>query len=119
MHPVFAKTFGGLSGAYYFRQLFFGFLLAWFVYAMVSLSHTPPGLSTWGMLAVNTLLYPYARFVYESVVGFIVGDNAFLVDGLLFVAIKTVTMVMCWTLALLIAPIGLAYLYFHHSGSSD
>ncbi|SFH57403.1 hypothetical protein SAMN05216299_12440 [Nitrosospira sp. Nsp14] len=27
MHPVIAKTFGGLSKPYYFRQFFFGLLL--------------------------------------------------------------------------------------------
>ena len=28
MHPILSKTFGGLSKQYYFRQIFFGALIA-------------------------------------------------------------------------------------------
>lgn len=29
--------------------------------------------------------------------------------------VKSMTMMVCWTGAIFIAPVGLAYLYFHHS----
>lgn len=66
-------------------------------------------------VVANTLLYPYSRFVYEGVMGFILGENVFLVDGLLMLATKVATMLFCWAAAVLVAPIGLAYLYYHHS----
>jgi hypothetical protein len=72
------------------------------------------------MFVVCTLLYPYSRFVYESVIEFLTGNNEFYVAGnLLFLMIifKLVMMTLCWTLAPFIAPIGLGYLYFHHSRS--
>lgn len=62
MHPVIAKTFGGLSSQYYFRQFLFG-------------------------LAFPALIY----------------------------VMSGVTMLLCWAFAIFIAPIGLAYLYYHHS----
>ncbi|WVV47296.1 hypothetical protein THH46_21410 [Pseudomonas sp. NA13] len=34
-----------------------------------------PGLIV--LAIINTLLYPYSRFVYESVVGYIMGNNVF------------------------------------------
>jgi hypothetical protein len=67
------------------------------------------------LLVVNTLLYPYSRFVYEGVMGFIVGQNVFWMNVLFM---KLVTMALCWSCAIFIALIGLAYLYYHHSKGS-
>jgi hypothetical protein len=67
------------------------------------------------MLVVNTLLYPYSRFVYESIMNFIMGQNVFFVNALLMLGVKLMTMLLCWAFAIFVAPIGLAYLYYHHS----
>lgn len=115
MHPVLTKTFGGLSGSYYFRHFIFGLLIPLFLYSMTSQGGQQLHLLVVLMMAVNTLLYPYSRFVYESVVGFIMGENVFFVDAILLLGMKVVTMLFCWLGAILIAPVGLAYLYFHHS----
>lgn len=69
----------------------------------------------WGFAIICALLYPYSRFVYESVVGFIMGDNVFFTSAVLMLLIKYLTMSLCWVFAIFIAPIGLAYLYFHHT----
>ncbi|WP_256857306.1 hypothetical protein [Xanthomonas axonopodis] len=70
------------------------------------------------LLAVNTLLYPYSRFVYESIVGYIMGGNVFFVNAILMLFVKLMTMAICWSFAIFIAPIGLLYLYVHHSQRS-
>ena len=70
------------------------------------------------IFTINTLLYPYSRFVYESVVGFIMGNNVYWVNAIFMLFVKLVTMSVCWSAAIFIAPIGLAYLYFHHSNAS-
>ena len=67
------------------------------------------------ILIVNTLLYPYSRFVYEGIVRFIMGDNVFYVNAFLMLFVKYITMGLCFSFAIVIAPIGLAYLYFYHS----
>lgn len=121
MHPVIAKTFGGLSTSYYLRHLFFGLAFPIFILLMLSQSqgshplHVPALL----MMVVNTLLYPYSRYVYESVVNFILGENVFFVNVLLMLGVKLATMTVCWVFAIFVAPIGLAYLYFHHSRVSS
>jgi hypothetical protein len=115
MHPVIAKTFGGLSKPYYFRQFFFGLLFLAFILFASSRSTQGMSLGTVLVVVINTLLYPYARFVYESVVGFITGNNVFFVNALLMMFVKLMTMTLCWAGALFIAPVGLAYLYYHHS----
>lgn len=115
MHPVLAKTFGGLSKPYYFRQFFFGLLF--FAVILFPAFRSPQGVpfSLVVLVTINTLLYPYARFVYESIVGFVMGDNVFFVNAFLMLLVKVMTMALCWGFAVFIAPIGLAYLYFHHS----
>jgi hypothetical protein len=115
MHPIIHKTLGGLSPQYYFRQFFFGLVVAAFVFFMTTQGGRSMPLEVLLFTIVSTLLYPYSRFVYESIVGFIMGDNVFFVNAILMLISKFVTMTMCWLFALFIAPIGLAYLYYHHS----
>lgn len=71
------------------------------------------------LLAINTFLYPYSRFVYESIVSFIMGNNVFFVNAIFMVVVKIFTMLLCWSFAIFIAPIGLAYLYYHHSKAAS
>ena len=118
MHPVLIKTFGGLSRAYYIRQFLFGLIFPAFALFMMTRGGSVPmnvGLPMALLFALNTLLYPYARFVYESAVGFVMGSNVFFVNAFLMLFVKTITMLLCWAFAIFIAPVGLIYLYFHHS----
>jgi len=115
MHPIFQKTFAGLAPQYYFRQMFFGLLILALIAFAVTRSPRAVPMATWLYLTASCLLYPYARFVYESIVSFIVGENVFFGSAVLMLGAKLVTMLMCWTLSIFIAPVGLLYLYFHHS----
>lgn len=112
MHPVLQKTFGGLTKQYYFRQLFFGMLLGVMAVSMFSRGQGPTPYGLWLFSLLSTLLYPYSRFVYESIAGFILGDNLFVVSAPLMLMVKFFTMLICWSGAIFIAPLGLAYLYF-------
>ncbi|RCL26976.1 hypothetical protein C6A77_10615 [Pseudomonas sp. AFG_SD02_1510_Pfu_092] len=119
MRRIISMTFGGLTPSYYLRQLFFGSLFAALILGFAANSTAgltgKPGLLL--MAVVSTLLYPYSRFVYESVVGFIMGNNVFFVNALFMLSVKVFTMALCWSFAIFIAPAGLAYLYWHHSRS--
>ncbi len=114
MHPVIQKTFGGLTPSYYVRHLLFGSIFLCFILFVVISARSTNFIGVIFAL-VNTLLYPYARFVYEGVVDYIVGNNVFFVHAGLMLLTKVTTMAMCWCFAIFIAPIGLAYLYFYHS----
>lgn len=116
MQEIFNKTFGGLTRTYYLRQLFFGSLFMVLIVFMATRSKTASlPVAVIALPVLNTLLYPYARFAYEGVVGFIVGNNVFFVNALVMLFVKYLTMGLCWSFALFIAPLGLIYLYFHHS----
>lgn len=117
MQSFLLKTFGGLTPSYYIRQLIFGSLFAILILSVAANSQTglmgKPGLIV--MAIVCTLLYPYSRFVYESVVGYVMGENVFFVNAVLMLMVKGFTMAMCWSFAIFIAPVGLVYLYWHNS----
>jgi hypothetical protein len=67
------------------------------------------------MMTLNAFLYPYARFVYEKIAGFILGDNEFFVNSIIYLSLKFFFMLLCWVCAWCIAPFGLLYLYFYHT----
>lgn len=118
MKEIINKTFGGLSKAYYFRQLLFGSIFAaLMIFIMFQAETIDYGVATIILIVflLNTLLYPYSRFVYESIVDFILGNNTFFINSMFFLVIKIFTMLICWYFAIFIAPIGLIYLYWHHS----
>jgi len=115
MHPIIQKTLGGLSLQYYFRQFIFGLAIAALIFFMTTQGGRPMPLGVLFLITVNTLLYPYSRFVYESIISFIMGDNVFLVNAIFMLIVKLFTMFLCWSFALFVAPVGLAYLYFHHT----
>ncbi len=115
MPPILADTFGGLSRSYYFRQLMFGGGLSALLYFAMTQDPTDPmPLVTLPILAFNALLYPYSRFVYEMIIDFVMGNNVFYLPLIIMLPVKLFTMMMCWAWAILIAPFGLAHLYFYH-----
>jgi hypothetical protein len=115
MGPLFSKTFGGLSGWYYLRHFLFGLIIPGLAYFAIKDSANPPPFHIYLLCATNSVLYPYARFVYEGITDYILGTNVFYVDAWLLLAWKLLTMFLCWAFAIFIAPVGLAYLYIYHS----
>jgi hypothetical protein len=114
MHSVVSKTLGGLSLQYYVRQFAFGAAMAAVIISMGARGPHPLPLGMIVLLVVNAVLYPYSRFVYERAVGFVVGDNVFIVPAFISLFCKVMTMALCFAGAMFLAPVGLAYLYFNH-----
>ena len=115
-----SKTLGGLSRAYYTRQFLFGLIFFIFIVAISYNGYNYTGNTS--ILVTNVilgliclLLYPYSRFVYESIIEYILGDNLFFVNAPLMLVTKLITMAICFVFSIFIAPIGLIYLYFYHS----
>jgi len=116
MKQVIAKTFGGLTTQYYIRQFIFGLIFpALFYFMSTQKGAQPIPLTMIGLFFLNTFLYPYSRFVYESIMDFIMGGNVFWVNTFIMLFVKIITMSICWSFAIFIAPVGLAYLYYYHS----
>ncbi|ECY7871619.1 hypothetical protein AVD26_19755 [Salmonella enterica subsp. enterica serovar Wilhelmsburg] len=109
------KTFGGLSVSYYFRQIVFGgSISALFIWLGMTNNHGV-NIPMIMIIALNAFIYPYARFVYESIISFVIGNNVFYINAVLMLCVKLAMMLVCWFFAFCIAPVGLIYLYFYHS----
>lgn len=134
-NPIFRKTFGGITSQYYLRHFAFGLAFLLFILYVVFI-YEPTNPETIRqvafheqigkviMVVVCTVLYPYARFVWESVAGPIMGNNVFILPLPFMMLLKVMGMTICWAGAIFIAPIGLAWLYYHHTkqekiGASD
>ena len=114
---ILKKTFGGLSREYYFRQFVFGLIFPVLLFFAESGSDSPRNFDIINHLflyIVNPLLYPYARFVYESIAGFIMGETIIFGNAIFMLGWKFITMLICWMAAFFIAPVGLAYLFYYH-----
>jgi hypothetical protein len=114
MHPIIRKTFGGLTAGYYFRHLAFSAVALYFLNKATGVFQPPVPIWIYVWAGASALLYPFSRFVYESIVAFVLGDNIFALPILLILFVKIWTMMACLALALVIAPIGLAWLYWYH-----
>ena len=114
MRHFIATTFGGLSLRYFLRQLFFGIGMSALIVFAITQGDGQVRMDQLLLLTVNALLYPYSRFIYEQAVGFLLGDNVFFVNAVMLLVVKIFTMTLCWSFAIFIAPLGLAYLFFYH-----
>lgn len=120
---VLRKTFGGLKREYLIRQYFFAIMFAvaitmFLTWAEQEATKDPDAGMTWTFyffLVVDTILYPYSRWVYETVLGFILGRNLFIAPLDTFFLVKLFTMAICFGLAIWIAPIGLMVIYIYHT----
>lgn len=117
MKNIFSKTFGGLTASYYIREFLFGLIfVALFGMRIYKVSVlTTEDIYLIIFLAVSAFLYPYARFVYHSIIGFFLGDNVFFVNAIFMLVVKFIMMSFCFVFAIIIAPIGLIYLYYYHT----
>lgn len=112
---IFEKTFGGLSREYYFREFIFGLIfVVLFFYPYYAKGMTIPPIGVILTAILSQILYPYSRFVYHSIADFIFGNNMFIVNAFLMLILKFLMMI-CWFFAIFVAPIGLLYLYYHHT----
>ena len=119
MKQFFIDTFGGLKASYLIRQYLFAICLALFFYNILSENRHVLTFGEMAILMINTALYPYSRFVYESIIEFIVGENTFYVSAPLMLVVKLVTMIICWSAAILISPFGLTYIYFRNNREAN
>ena len=117
MSAIIQKTIGGISPQYYFRQFIFGLIFPLLFYYMTTQSGKSIPVDIFTFFVVSTFLYPYSRFVYESIINFFLADNILFANALLTLVSNLIAIVISWSFAIFIAPIGLACLYCHHSKS--
>ncbi|SUH09227.1 membrane protein [Salmonella enterica subsp. enterica] len=115
-YGVIPKNFRGFKSKLLYSPFHFlaAIISTFFIYISMQ---NPSGMKggQCNILCYHALLYPYARFVYEQVVSFIMGENVFFINAIVMLMAKVITMCLCWIFSIFIAPVGLAYLYYYHS----
>jgi hypothetical protein len=119
MKTIIRRTFGGLSLAYYFRNFVFGLILWAVLFFGVLKTESGILVEPAIFISISALLYPYSRFVYERIVAFILGDYVIISYIPILLCTKMMSMMLCFMLAIFIAPVGLLGLYFYHTKQAN
>lgn len=116
MMSFYSRTVGALQPAYVVRAYVIGFallaLVAWVrLHAPSNHGRTDTYVSL-GYLFVCSLLFPFAKFVWDELRDVALGGNVFFINGLIALILKVFINGLLWAFAVFIAPIGLLYLWF-------
>ena len=95
--------FCGLQPAYYLRHFILISPLPLFILTVQGVA----------LITVSWFLYPFSRFVYESVVNWIMGDNILIANALIWLIAKLFTMALCFSFAIFLAPIAWIYIFWY------
>ena len=113
----FLNIFRSLDRSWLIRHYFFSFAFFGLLFVMLKGFSTP--LPVWLLYLSFTLFYPFAMFVYESIVDLIIGDNIFLIPVLIMIIWKIIRFFIIWLFSIPIGLIGLIYLYFSVNRKTD
>lgn len=108
----FVRTvFTSLHPAYLIRQYIFSGVVTAVFY--IASNGTAPA-SFYVFLGISFVLYPFAMFVYDSVVSLIMGENVWFTSGLFAILRGLFKILLIYFFSVFIAPIGILILYFTH-----
>lgn len=115
IYKIIAKTFGGLTIQYYASKVLIASVMLLSVLYVVKQGGNSLAPSKLYYLCVCTALYPYSRFVFESIGALFLGEKRSLLMTPFLLLIKPFIVVGCWVYAIFIAPVALIYMYCFHS----
>jgi len=111
MRKFLTTIYSTLSLSYLIKQYVFGGIM----YAFMLYANGANPLHKTGVfifLTLSLVLYPFAMFVYDSIVDTLLGNWIVPVPMLLLLVWIPFKMMIMFVFAFLVAPIGMAYLYF-------
>ena len=114
MSLIDVKTVLGLPPRFVATHWFFGVIIAVLSVNLVTQGPEDIDASLILLAAMNTLVYPYARFLYSWVAKVLLGDRKMVFYGrwiLLRFVYGFAVAVMLWSLSVLLAPIGMLVRY--------
>jgi len=111
-----SRTFGALRPAYMIRAYVIG---AIFFACMVWLRLQTPdahGNTDKVMLLIYlfvcTLLFPFAKLIWDELRNVALGSNFFVMNAVILVFLKLLVNMMLWFFAVFVAPLGVLYLWY-------
>jgi len=111
MYSILYKAFSGFSLGNYLKHFLLGTSFPILLYYVANATHTRIELDLYIFSIVNTLLYPYSRWLYLKAMHYLC-PASFTPWQIIFSFFnKLTTIYVCWMFALVILPIGLVYGY--------
>lgn len=121
MLSLISMTFGGLRRDYFFRNLFIGSVFGVLTWLIIDMLEAKASVAKplheivimKGYVIFSSLLYPYAKFLYDYFWELLLGDRVYAYSINIFtVWFILVARLMCWFFAWALTPFGLIILYF-------
>lgn len=112
MKQAIINALGGLDKSYLIKQYAIGLIVCIVYGAIASKYGRGLGLYTLLTFTINTLLYPYSRYLFESLIKLFFGDTRFDKNSGALKILTLLSIIFCWSTALLLAPLSLLYIHF-------
>lgn len=103
------KVFSTIDTGWLIRHYLFAIIFVVFFANIGALKLNIFNILGWG---ISMIFYPFAMFIYEQIVRFIVGDHFFILPIKWMFVWKVVRMFVILTLSIPIGLIGFAYFYY-------
>ncbi|WP_449470169.1 hypothetical protein [Sphingobium chungangianum] len=105
------RTFGALDRSYLIRAYLIGLAIFAFYGYFISHGAKSAPISVWVFFTISTLLFPFAKFVWDEIMSLVLGRNMVFMNALVLLVLKLFVNVFLWAAAILIAPLGILYLW--------
>ncbi len=109
---ILRRIFGSVDRAYLIRAYIISFAIFAFYAAIFSRGTQPMQPSAWVFLIVNTILFPFSKLVWDEAMSLLLGRNMFILPAIFLMLAKVIINVALWAGAILIAPIGILWLWY-------
>ncbi|UXN04967.1 MULTISPECIES: hypothetical protein [unclassified Bartonella] len=121
-----SKLFKSIDAAYLVRSYVIGAIWAAIFISMVFVLNKSGSMPIYGIITmivvylINFLLFPFAKFVWDSIKDLFLGNYSFKFSFLLWLGLvvpaKIIVNMLLFSAAILIAPIGIIYLALTNRG---
>lgn len=105
MNNFIKSIFGQLNNTYLIRHYIYGAIM----FSLLMMAS--PALPIIIFMVTSLLLYPFAMFVYDSIVGTLMGNNTLITSAFVAVIWGVIKTGIIFTFSIFISPIGIGYLY--------
>lgn len=105
------RIFGSVDRTYLVRAYVIGGAI--FALHAAFLSNNSNGMAPgmWVYMALSTLLFPFSKLVWDELKTLLMGQNMVFMNALLLFFFKLIINVVLWAAAIIIAPLGILYLW--------
>lgn len=113
MNNFIKSIFGQLNNAFLIRHYIYGAIM----FSLLLMAS--PALPFIIFMVISLLLYPFAMFVYDSIVGTLMGNNTVITSVFVSVIWGVIKTGIIFTFSIFISPIGIGYLYLRNNSMAS